>query len=200
MKKIIYFFAMALLLAGCKAGQKASTNKAPDFVNKWMKDGAWSGGLTLTPHPSVNKIAFYTAYNDHQSWWDAAFKFLKENNLDTLRPGRYPIIGDTVFASITEAPSHEKEEVKWESHRIYVDLQYIIKGKELIGIAPVETAVVTKPYTVDAANYTTTHGTYVESEPGKFFLFFPTDAHRPTIKIDGYPIVKKIVIKIKLDN
>jgi biofilm protein TabA len=199
MKKIIYFFAMALLLAACAGSKKSGSNKAPGFINQWMKNGEWSGGLTLTPHPSVNKIAFYTAYNDHKSWWDAAFKFLKENNLDTLSPGRYPIIGDTVFASITEAPSHEKDEVKWESHRIYVDLQFIIKGKELIGIAPVETAVVTKPYTVDVVNYTAT-GTYVESEPGKFFLFFPTDAHRPTIKIDGYPIVKKIVIKIKLDN
>ena len=89
------------------------------------------------------------------------------------------------------------EEVKWESHKKYIDLQYIIKGKEIIGVADASKAIITKPYTVDAMNYTA-DGTYYTTDAGTFFLFFPNDAHRPTIKADGYDIVKKIVIKIQV--
>jgi len=113
-----------------------------------------------------------------------------------LRPGKYPIIGEQVFASVTEAPSHNKEDVKWESHKNYVDLQFIIRGKEMIGIADTSKATITKPYSADAINYTA-DGKYYITEPDKFFLFFPNDAHRPTIKADGYDVVKRIVIKIQ---
>jgi biofilm protein TabA len=66
----------------------------------------------------------------------------------------------------------------------------------LIGVADTSTATITKPYTVDVINYNA-EGKYYTAEQGKFFLFFPNNAHRPTIKIDGYDTVKKIVIKIQ---
>jgi beta-galactosidase beta subunit len=48
-----------------------------------------------------------------------------------------------------------------KSHRNYIDLHYVIKGKEKIGVAPVTSAMVTKPYdaTKDITNYTA-NGTY----------------------------------------
>ena len=144
---------------------------------------------------SVNKDSFYVAYHRNKIAWDAAFAFLKNMNLDTLSAGKYPIMGDQVFASVTEAPSRKKEDVKWESHKHYVDLQYIIRGKEMIGVANTSKATIIKPYSPDVINYTA-EGDYYITDPGTFFLFFPNDAHRPTIKVDGYDVVKKIVIKI----
>lgn len=164
-------------------------------IAAWVNKKDWANGLTLNLHPSVNKDSFYVAYHRNQNAWDAAFAFLKNVNLEELKPGKYPIIGEQVFASVTEAPSHNKEDVKWESHKNYVDLQFIIRGKEMIGIADTSKATITKPYTPDAINYTA-DGKYYITEPDKFFLFFPNDAHRPTIKVDGYDVVKKIVIKI----
>ncbi len=124
------------------------------------------------------------------------FYFLKNQNLEKIKPGKYSIVGEQVFASVTESPSRKKEDVKWESHKNYIDLQYIIKGKEMIGVADTSKATITKPYTVDVINYNA-DGKYYIGEQGKFFLFFPNDAHRPTIKIDGYDVVKKIVVKIQ---
>ena len=162
----------------------------------WVNKKEWANGLALNLHPSVNKDSFYVAYHRNPNAWDAAFAFLKNVNLEELRPGKYPIIGEQVFASVTEAPSHNKEDVKWESHKNYVDLQFIIRGKEMIGIADTSKATITKPYSPDAINYTA-DGKYYTTEPDKFFLFFPNDAHRPTIKADGYDVVKRIVIKIQ---
>jgi biofilm protein TabA len=152
-------------------------------------------GLKLTMHRSVNKDSFYVAYHNNQNAWDAAFAFLKNVNLEELKPGKYPIIGEQVFAIVTEGPAHNKDSVKWESHKHYVDLHYVIKGKEMIGIADTAKATMIKPYTPDVINYTA-EGKFYVAKPGEFFLFFPNDAHRPDIKLDGYDIVKKMVIKI----
>ena len=47
--------------------------------------------------------------------------------------GKYEIAGDEIFASVmtyTTAPENEK---KFELHRKYIDIQYIISGEEIIG-------------------------------------------------------------------
>ncbi|HTS45143.1 MAG TPA: YhcH/YjgK/YiaL family protein [Puia sp.] len=187
--------ALVMILTGLhnsSRGQTVSEKK----INEWIKKKEWANGLTLNLHPSVNKDSFYVAYHRNPKLWDAAFAFLRDQDLKTIKPGKYPIVGDQVFANVTEAPSHKMEEVNWESHKNYIDLQYIITGKEMIGIADTSKATITKPYTPDAINYTA-EGKYYISEPDQFFLFFPNDAHRPTIKVDGYDVVKKIVIKIQ---
>ncbi|MFD0792138.1 YhcH/YjgK/YiaL family protein [Mucilaginibacter litoreus] len=106
--------------------------------------------------------------------------------------------GENAYANITRSPSKELDNANWESHKNYIDLQYVINGKEQIGVADIATATVTKPYDAakDVANYRA-EGKYYTAEPGIFFLFFPQDAHRPNIKVAGYDVVKKMVIKIK---
>jgi biofilm protein TabA len=183
-----------LITSGYAYGQQP--NKiSEDKIIVWVNKREWANGLKLNLHPSVNKDSFYVAYHRNKIAWDEAFAFLKNMNLDTLSPGKYPIIGDQVFATVTEAPSHNKQDVKWESHQHYVDLQYIIRGKEMIGVADTSEATIVKPYSPDVINYTA-DGKYYITEPEMFFLFFPNDAHRPTIKVDGYDVVKKLVIKI----
>jgi biofilm protein TabA len=176
----------------------AQTSKPPSEKNidKWIAKKEWAKGLTLNLHASVNKDSFYVAYHRNPVLWDAAFAFLRTKGLDTLSPGKYPIMGDAVFATISEADTHKPEEVKWESHRDYIDLQYIISGKELIGVADTAKAKIIKPYTPDVINYEV-EGTYYTAGQGEFFLFFPNNAHRPTIKAPGYDRTKKIVIKIR---
>lgn len=196
LKAILYPIAIFVASISCYAQQplKAVSKTA---IAQWVNKKDWANGLQLALHSSVNTDSFYRAYHTNKKLWDAAFTFLKDQNLDDIQPGKYPIIGEEVFASVTEAPSKSKEEVKWESHKNYIDLQYIIKGKEIIGVADTSTATITKPYTVDVINYDA-EGTYYTTEPGKFFLFFPNNAHRPLIKVEGYDVVKKIVIKIQI--
>jgi biofilm protein TabA len=126
---------------------------------------------------------------------------MRDSDLAKLKPGKYVIDGKEVYATVTEGPEKTFDQSTWESHRKYIDLQYVIKGKEKIGVAPVSSATIIKPYneTSDGANYTA-EGQYYIAEPGAFFLFFPGDAHRPNIKVDGYDVVKKMVIKIRVVN
>ena len=193
-KKSILLFVF-LCVASAALAQDWTENTAATWLNK----KEWKNGLKLDVSPSVNKIVFAEQYHKNQAAWDKAFAFLRDSDLTKLKPGKYPIDGTNVYATITEAPSKEFQNSAWESHRKYIDLQYVIKGQETIGVAPVSKATVTKPYNEasDGANYNA-EGQYYIAMPGIFFLFFPGDAHRPNIKVAGFDVVKKIVIKIKV--
>jgi biofilm protein TabA len=170
-------------------------------AHKWLQSSSWKKGLKLTVHPSTNAVEFYKQYHSNKAAWDKVFLFLKETNLDTLSTGKHPVDGDNAYVSVTEAPSKELDKAGWEAHKKYIDLQYVIRGKEQIAVSPIDKATVTKPYdeTKDVANYAA-EGIFYTAEPGTFFLFFPQDVHRPNIKVAGYDMVKKLVVKIKVAN
>jgi YhcH/YjgK/YiaL family protein len=194
-----YRKSMVLLLFLSFTATAFSQGWTEKTAAKWLDKKEWKNGLKQNVHPSVNKVVFAEQYQRNKAAWDKAFAFMRDSDLANIKPGKYVIDGDNVYATITEGPEKEFDKSAWESHRKYTDLQYVIKGKEKIGVAPVATATVTKPYdeAKDGANYTA-EGKYYVAEPGTFFLFFPTDAHRPNIKVDGYDTVKKLVIKIRV--
>ncbi|GAA4311517.1 hypothetical protein GCM10023149_06540 [Mucilaginibacter gynuensis] len=171
---------------------------AKETALTWVKGKTWANGLTIKLSPDVDVVAFYKQYHANKALWDKAFAYLKNTDLGTIAPGKYPIDGDDVYAAITEGPSKEPDSARWEAHQNYIDLQYVIKGKEQIEVMPLKSATVTVPYDVvkDVAKYSG-NGKYYNAEPSIFFLFFPNDVHRPSIKVDGVDVVKKLVIKVK---
>ena len=184
------------LSSGLSFGQPVNQSKRE--INKWFNEKSWINGLQLSPHKSVNREEFARQYAAKKKWWDTAFAYLKETDLVNLRPGRYQILGDDVFALVTEGPTKDLDKTRWEAHKIYQDIHYVITGKEKIGITPVSSATVTQEY--DPAKdigFYSSKGKYYESDPGKFFIAFPADAHRPGVKARGHDSVKKVVIKIR---
>jgi biofilm protein TabA len=199
-KSIFIFTLAALLFVACRE-PRVSKNGTWTKANatKWVKENSWRHGFAINLAEGTDEVAFTTQYHMNPALWDKAFAYLKNTNLDTLSPGKYPIQGDDLFASVTIAPTKEFDKTNWESHKKYIDLQYVISGKEKIGVAPLASATVTKPYdeTKDVANYTA-EGIFHLAEPTVLFLFFPTDVHRPNVKVEGYDSDKKIVLKIRV--
>jgi len=195
---LLIMFVLLLFGKIVFAQQSDAAQWTAKTAEKWVKSKEWAHGSKIKVHPSINLVEFAKQYHTNKALWDKAIAFLNDKKLDTLKSGKYTIDGINVYATITEGPSKEFAQSAWESHRNYIDLQYVIRGKEKIGVTPVSSATVIKPYdeTKDIANYNA-EGKYYIATPEEFFLFFPVDAHRPNIKIDGYDIVKKLVIKIK---
>jgi len=152
--------------------------------------------LPMKPHSSVNQQEFARQYKAYPALWNKAFEFLRTTNLQSLAVGKYPLAGDSLYVAVTHAPDKAFDSTKWESHRKYIDLQYIAVGKEKMGVANVSTAKVVMPYNEkrDVANYEA-EGEFYVADPAQFFLFFPQDAHRPSIKVDEES-VHKVVVKI----
>lgn len=193
------FLIGTLLVIFCSAVFTTNAQSKPDkSVKKWYKKKEWLNGLQLKPYSGMNVTEFARQYKLNKKYWDEAFEFLKTHDLNTIQKGKYPIDGENVYASVTMDSTKDFEKTNWESHRQYIDLQYVINGAEKIGVCPVSKATVTKEYNEkkDVANYTAEGKTY-SATPGTFFLFFPSDAHRPNITPGGNKPDKKIVIKVR---
>ena len=200
MKKL---FLSALLFGGSFLFMTAVAQNTNEWTKnkskKWFKEKEWLGGLELKPHKTVDVQEFARQYHLNKSYWDKAFAFLKNTDLNKIAKGKYPIDGENVYASVTADSSKNFDKTNWESHRKYIDIQYVINGEEKIGVYPVSKATVTKEYDdkKDAANYSA-DGKLYSATPGTFFIFFPSDAHRPNITPGGNKVVKKIVIKVRV--
>lgn len=166
---------------------------------KWFKKKEYLSGLSATPHEAIDKVQFAQQYHQNKTSWDKAFAFLKETDLQALKPGRHDIDGDNVFGLVNEAPSKDYDKTAFESHLNYIDLHFIINGEENMGKAPLADVKLDKPYNEksDIMFYTGDGKIYTVREKN-FILFFPSDAHRPNITPGGNKVVKKIVIKIRV--
>jgi len=124
-------------------------------------------------------------------------QWLEKTNLDQLADGRYEIDGNDVYASIQTYET--KIDAKYESHRKYVDIQYIVNGKEKIGVTDLSNCITCIEYDSerDLEFYDIIlEKKYIELSEGTFAIFYPHDAHKPSIAIKTPAEVKKIVVKV----
>ena len=134
--------------------------------------------------------------------WKKAFEFLKSHELDTLAAGRYDIDDDNLFASVSEYTTQSPSEKHYEAHQKYVDIQYVISGKERIGISPVtDTTKTFQAYDAgkDIGLYAVKTVKTYPATPAVFFIFFPSDAHEPGLDPGEKTEVKKVVIKLRTE-
>jgi biofilm protein TabA len=204
------FFSL-LVAVTCLAAFMISCSSSGHFSNdtgdqkrkdNWYKSQEWLNGLKLKPHESVNQEEFSRQYHANKVWWDEAFNFLKTHELLDLKPGSYVIDTGNVIATVSELNPKEKDEVNWEAHRNFNDLQYVIKGKVQMGVAAISdpNAKVTVPYAPkpDTETFSVAGGKYYDAQPGTFFIFSPKEIHRPAFKAAGYDLIKKVVIKVRV--
>jgi len=147
---------------------------------------------------TIENRNLYTALSPRIS---IALDYLSIMDISSMEPGRYEIDNDNLFALAQEYDSIPKEQGKWECHRKYIDIQYIVEGCERMGFRNIEgMEVITEYNTEKDIEFLAGEGDYVTVSKGFFCIFFPDDAHQPKLAPDDIPgEVKKVVIKIKVD-
>ena len=98
---------------------------------------------------------------------------------------------NATFGKYRTTLDHSISFLNWKYERTDIEISKI-------GIYPVVNATVIKEYDEkkDAANYSA-DGKLYSAKPGTFFIFFPSDAHRPNITPWDNKPDKKIVIKVR---
>ena len=177
-----------------------NTQKAKEPVLEWFKEKAWFKNVKLTPSESINLDELKKYYAANPAYFEKAFEYYKNNDLLKLAPGKYPIDGDNVFATISEYNTQDPSERQWENHKKYIDIQIILSGKEQMGKAPYAEATPNVPYneTKDIEFRKASNGKNYSAEPGTFFMFFPSESHMPNQNPATGEVVKvkKVVFKI----
>lgn len=128
------------------------------------------------------------------------FEWLKSTDLKSIESGKYFIDGDKLYANVQEYQT--KTEAKYEAHRKYVDIQYMIWGKELVGVCNISECTTCTEYDqsadiefLDCKN----EDNWQCLSEGEFLVLFPNDAHKPSICTDIPKTVKKVVVKAAIE-
>jgi biofilm protein TabA len=133
-----------------------------------------------------------------------AIKYLKENDLVSMEPGRYEIDGDNMIVQVIDAQTGDRSEKRPEVHRKYVDVQFLAKGEERIAFYPdmqdneIEEELLEARDIIFYKNNQNVRESIVEMEPGCFAIFFPNDVHVPAIAVSKAMTIRKIVVKVNV--
>ena len=193
---------MAVFLAGACSDAKTDPSKwTENELNEWFAGKEWCGGWEVSPDSSVNKRALAIAFHKNPERWQNAFQYLKTTDLANAGLGKTALDGENLFASIAEYFPKKREEVRYESHQKYIDIQYVIKGEEIMGITTRDKVTDDEAYNEenDITFYKSESGDYRLATPRNFLVFFPEDMHRPSITTGDSVMVKKVVVKVKVE-
>jgi YhcH/YjgK/YiaL family protein len=181
-------------------GEKADPSGWSNLeIDEWFEKGDWKEGWSVKPDDSIDRREFAVSWFNDPEKWKKAFDFLNEMYGKAFENRRYEIDKDKVYAIASSYTTKNEEDARYEAHRRYIDIQYIISGKEVIGCCALSNRKDNlKQY--DAAKdiefFTVTGGKNLEASPDNFFIFFPTDAHRPGLKDGNNSMVQKMVVKV----
>ena len=125
-------------------------------------------------------------------------EFLKNHDLQSMEPGKYPIKDKDLFMNLQVAQQRTKDTAFLETHIEMIDIQIPITCAETFGYTPLCDL---PAFDYNAEKDTTKYGdtkpqTFVTVNPGQFAIFFPQDGHMPCI-IDE-PEIKKAIFKVKI--
>lgn len=202
--KLGFIIATLLFMAACNNKQNETPEQwSEEDLNQWYSEGEWKHDFQISPDESINPREMAIRYYRNADRWETAFTWLQEQDLENIEPGRYELEGSDVFVSVTEYVPKPIEDVQFEAHRVYADIQYVATGQEQISIVPIDDAVITEPYDEenDVMFLSTPASEHRIATPDRFFVFFPSDAHRPSVRVNenDSSLVKKVVVKVRLN-
>ena len=97
--------------------------------------------------------------------------------------------------------SKERNECFFESHRQYIDVQFILEGEEIIEVVNIDDVSVNFKYNneMDLLKYKPTlNASSIRLKKGDIAIFYPQDAHMPCVKLNKSQKVVKTVVKVAI--
>jgi len=109
------------------------------------------------------------------------------------------MITDDIFVLKQAYCTKNREDCFFESHKKYIDIQYMVKGEEIMDVSNIENLNLITPYdeNTDFIKYDgnkNISSLYIKEK--ELAIFFPEDGHQPCIKTNKSELIYKAVIKI----
>lgn len=132
----------------------------------------------------------------------AAFNYLRA--FDPSTPdGKYELSGNNLVAMVDRYVTKPITDKEWEAHNVYGDIQVLMQGREQCGHAERASLEISKPYQSekDVEKYRAPNflASVLVLKPGMFAIFYPQDAHQPSVRLQEPEPVLKVVLKFKLE-
>lgn len=148
-----------------------------------------------------DRLNNYKQYLSLNEKFKKAFEFLVETDLKSIEDGSYEIDGKNIYANIQSLKTKPVVDKKWEAHRKYIDIQYVISGKEKMGYGILDDfKKVEIPYDEqkDIEFLNGENFNFVDVAEGNFVIFYPNDVHAPMLAYHEPTDIKKVIVKIAI--
>ena len=151
----------------------------------------------------VDRIENAMMYRSVGARVSAALNYLRQTDFSSVPDGRHELDGDRLFAVVQRYRTKPPQEARWEAHRKYVDVQYVVAGQERMGYAPLSDGLaIRKPYDPEKdLIFYDVRGDLFEVTAGGLAIFAPQDVHAPGLAAGEPPVVGevlKVVMKCRL--
>lgn len=143
---------------------------------------------------TLDRASLYTGLGECM---DAAFEYLRTADLNALETGRVDL-SDDLYVMVQRFTTRAPETGVWEAHRKYIDIHYLVSGKERIGFANLGYMQDGKEDPEKDMYYPTGSGHDLVLHPGCFAVFYPQDAHAPGLAADQSEPIYKVVMKVRV--
>ncbi len=145
----------------------------------------------------IEHASKYCQLNDRVAM---ALRAAQSTEFLSAHPGRYALQEPDVFALVQQYSTKPQAFGKWEAHRRYIDLHYVVSGREVIGHAHLNSMTVTEPYNEEKdVLFLAGEGNFFTVSAGTFVIFFEQDVHMPGLAVSAPEPVHKIVIKFRME-
>lgn len=129
-----------------------------------------------------------------------AVDYIENLNIQEMELGKY-VIDENFFIMIQEYENHEECEMRYEAHKKYIDIQYIVEGEEKVYIAPIDSLEIEEEYSEekDVMFFKDQQEVCVAVlRAGGYVVLYPRDGHKPGIKVNQSVKIKKVVGKVRV--
>ena len=148
-----------------------------------------------------SSIKNHDAFETYPDAIKKALDYLASHDFAAMEPGVYEIQGKEIYAQVFDAVTVEPDTKKAESHEKYLDVQYLVSGKERLGFTKntghYQIAEYIKERDLIFYQSVEDEG-WIESRPGCFCIFFPSDIHRPECISGESMKLRKVVVKVSV--
>ena len=148
-----------------------------------------------------NSLKYTKNYYNLSEKIKLGLEYLENNDLKDTPNGKYEILGQDVFINIQDYTSKPEIQGKWEAHRKYIDIQFMIKGTEKIGVGEIQDYETTEAYSEEndvEFLKTDKPSQFITMNENDYIILYPYDVHMPQITVDEPSYVKKAVLKISV--
>lgn len=146
----------------------------------------------------IDSIENFHRYNGLGNRIRSALEHIRETDFNRRETGRYDLDGDNLFVILSDYETTHREVGQLEGHRKYIDVQYMVRGTEWIGYAPLSGQSVAADYDPEEdCILFAGEADFFKFAPGMFAVFFPHDLHLPGTA-EKPASVRKVVAKVKI--
>lgn len=179
--KVLMTCALTFVVGSAMAQGEGFPHKTATKEAKSFAKGKWINKFGGLPDASVDVQEFYEQYQLDSVQFEKGFHWLATHDLQNIAKGKYPIEGTNLFVSVEDSENKPLKERSSESHYKHVDFQYVVKGTEGFRLLNHATSKPNCNYDIkrDVIHYNFVEDDLktLESKPGKFMLFMPSDWH-----------------------